>query len=117
MAETELYVVIVELELLPAASKADAEALLSKNAAASFENEPGCLRFDVVEAHNDAAAFILYEIYSSESAFAEHLKTQHFLEFDKASIRYFGSKNIRLGALSTEASATKNNTQHGANDE
>lgn len=101
MAETEQYVVIVELELLPAASKLDAEALLSKNAAASFENEPGCLRFDVVEVHNDAAAFILYEIYSGESAFVEHTKTQHFLEFEKASIRYFGSKNIRLGALST----------------
>ena len=113
MTAIEPYVVIVELELLPAASKEDAKALLSKNAETSFNNEPGCLRFDVIETQNDAAAFILYELYSSESEFSEHLRTRHFLEFEKASEQYFGRRTIRSGALSTEASAIRNSTQHG----
>lgn len=106
MVATEPYVVIVEFDLLPDASKADARELLARNASASFQNEPGCLRFDVVETHNEAAVFTLYEVYSDEAAFAAHLKTPHFLAFDQESQNFFGGKNIRLGRLTTEASAT-----------
>ena len=70
MVAAEPYVVIVEFDLLPNASKADAKELLAQNASASFQNEPGCLRFDVVETHNETAAFTLYEIYTDEAAFA-----------------------------------------------
>ena len=105
MVATEPYVVIVEFELLPDASKADARELLAQNASASFQNEPGCLRFDVVESQSEAAAFTLYEVYSNEAAFTEHLKAPHFLAFDQESQNFFGGKNIRLGRLTTEASA------------
>ena len=106
MVATEPYVVIVEFELLPDASKADARELLAQNASASFQNEPGCLRFDVVEIHSEAAAFTLYEIYSDEAAFTAHLKAPHFLAFDQESQNFFGGKSVRLGRLATEASAT-----------
>ena len=105
MAATEPYVVIVEFELHPDASKADARELLAQNASASFRNEPGCLRFDVVESQNEAAAFTLYEVYADEAAFAAHLKTPHFRSFDQDSRNFFGGKNIRLGRLATEASS------------
>ena len=105
MAATEPYVVIVDFELLPDAPKADARKLLAQNASASFQNESGCLRFDVVETQNEAAAFTLYEVYADEAAFAAHLKTPHFLAFDQDSQNFFGGKNIRLGRLTTEASS------------
>ena len=105
MVATEPYVVIVEFDLLPNASKADAKELLAQNASASFQNEPGCLRFDVVETHNEITAFTLYEVYTDEAAFAAHLKAPHFLAFDQESQNFFGGKNVRLGRLATEASA------------
>ncbi|MDE0695507.1 MAG: putative quinol monooxygenase [Boseongicola sp.] len=106
MVSTEPYVVIVDFELLPDASKADARELLAQNASASFQTEPGCLRFDVVETKNEASAFTLYEVYADEAAFVAHLKTPHFRAFDQDSRNFFGGKSIRLGRLTTEASST-----------
>ena len=117
MAASEPFVVIVEFELLPDVSRDDARALLSDNAVASFENEPGCLRFDVIETRDDAAEFILYELYASESAFAEHLRSRHFREFERTSQHYFGDRNIRLGGLSKEASTEMSSSMNGQNDE
>ncbi|MXX88796.1 MAG: antibiotic biosynthesis monooxygenase [Boseongicola sp. SB0677_bin_26] len=105
MAATEPYVVLVEFELLPDASMADARELLAQNASASFRNEPGCLRFDVVETQDEAAAFTLYEVYADEAAFTAHLNSPHFLAFDQESGNFFGGKSVRLGRLTTEASA------------
>ena len=102
MSTAEPFVVIVELNLLPDVSGEAAKQLVSRNAAASLRNEPGCLRFDVVEIRDEGAAFMLYEIYANEHAFAEHLKTPHFQEFDRASERYFGTRKVRLGGLCAE---------------
>jgi autoinducer 2-degrading protein len=93
------YVVFVEFTLKPNVSKTDAKELLVQNAAISFENEPGCYRFDVVETHNDEAQFILYEIYRDENAFFEHLKTKHYQQFDLVSEQFFESIRIRRGGL------------------
>lgn len=93
------YVVLVEFTLKPNVSKTDAKELLVQNAATSFENEPGCLRFDVVETQGDRAPFILYEIYHDENAFSEHLKTKHYQKFDAVSEQFFEGKRIRLGGL------------------
>jgi autoinducer 2-degrading protein len=93
------YVVFVELTLKPNVSKTDAKKLLVQNAALSFENEPGCYRFDVVETYTDEAHFILYEIYRDENAFSEHLKTKHYQQFDLVSEQFFESIRIRRGGL------------------
>ena len=117
MVATEPYVVIVEFNLRPNVSKADARELLVQNASASLQNEAGCLRFDVIETQNDTAVFILYEIYSDEAAFAAHLKTSHFLDFDRESRRFFGGKNIRLGRLSHRSVGHPGKLRNGKNDE
>lgn len=93
------YVVFVELTLKSNVSKTDAKKLLVQNAALSFENEPGCYRFDVVETHNDEAQFLLYEIYRDENAFFEHLKTKHYQKFDVVSEQFFEGIRIRRGGL------------------
>lgn len=50
--------------------------------------------------------FVLYEIYQDETAFSEHLKSKHYLEFKAASEQYFDNKKIRLGDLVSEASSS-----------
>ena len=104
MTASKPYVVIVELSLKPNASILEGKKLLVQNSAASFQNEPGCFRFDVVETHNDETTFFLYEIYQDEKAFSEHLKSKHYLEFEVASEQFFYDKKIRLGGLLAEGS-------------
>lgn len=55
--------------------------------AASIENhkgsvqEPGNLRFDVLQSKEDPTRFLLYEAYESSEAAAEHKKTAHYLKW------------------------------------
>lgn len=56
--------------------------LMKENAKASLRYEEGCLQFDVCSDGDSPFEVFLYEIYTSEEAFADHLKTTHFLDFD-----------------------------------
>ena len=53
-----------------------AEMLL--NAKGAQQDEPGCLRFDVVVDSQDANTIHLYEVYKDEAAFGEHQASAHF---------------------------------------
>ena len=41
-------------------------------------NEPGNLRFDVIQDANDETKFVLYEAFISDEAAAEHKNTAHY---------------------------------------
>jgi autoinducer 2-degrading protein len=41
--------------------------------------EPGNVRFDVLEKEDDATQFFLYEVYRSPEDFVAHQKTPHYL--------------------------------------
>ncbi len=41
-------------------------------------NEPGNLRFDLIQDANDASKFVIYEAYESEEAAAAHKETEHY---------------------------------------
>jgi len=43
--------------------------------------EPGNLRFDVLQCNDDPTRFLLYEAYESEAAAAAHKKTAHYLKW------------------------------------
>ncbi len=59
------------------------EPVMKKQARNSLRDEAGCLRFDVCSDPKDRSRIFLYELYESADAFALHLKTKHFLDFDK----------------------------------
>lgn len=75
-----MYVVIVHIQIKPEQREPFIAAMLA-NAKHSVEDEPGCLRFDVVQDESDANQLLLYEIYRDEAAFGDHLKTPHFLRW------------------------------------
>lgn len=54
-----------------------------KNCAASVQ-EPGNLRFDLLESAEDPNYFILYEAYEDSAAAAAHKETAHYLEWREA---------------------------------
>lgn len=51
-----------------------------ENAAASVQ-EPGIARFDVLQQNDDAARFILVEVYRSVEAVAAHKETAHYAKW------------------------------------
>ena len=43
--------------------------------------EPGNVRFDVLQADDDPARFMLYEVYHGREGFAQHQQTAHYLRW------------------------------------
>jgi (4S)-4-hydroxy-5-phosphonooxypentane-2,3-dione isomerase len=44
----------------------------------SEKDEPGCLRFDVIQDRDDLNRFYYYEVYRDEAALEAHRQTPHF---------------------------------------
>jgi (4S)-4-hydroxy-5-phosphonooxypentane-2,3-dione isomerase len=77
-----MYVICVELAIDPLHRDDFMRAMLA-NAQASLRDEPACKQFDVCVRNDDANCVFLYERYETSEDFQVHLKTAHFLEFDK----------------------------------
>jgi autoinducer 2-degrading protein len=67
---------------------------VSQQAADSLRAEPDCRRFDVSVDLNDARRVFLYEIYTDQNAFAAHLRSPHFLAFDRETAGWFDDKVV-----------------------
>lgn len=58
--------------------------LMRANATQSLNDEPGCVRFDVLTDPDREGEIVLYELYTDADAFRDHLATVHFKAFDTA---------------------------------
>jgi quinol monooxygenase YgiN len=76
-----MFVVTVEFEVRRPFADAFLAAVRT-NAMLSRRGEPGCRQFDVCVAPDDASRLFLYEIYDDPDAFAVHVRTEHFAQFD-----------------------------------
>ena len=74
-----MYVVIAPLQIKEGAKEQVLEALLP-NAQGAVRDEPGCLRFDVIQDAGDPNRVWVYEIYTGEEAFQAHTQSPHFLK-------------------------------------
>jgi autoinducer 2-degrading protein len=50
----------------------------------SVRDEPGCLRFDVLQDNADPDHFFFYEVYRDEAAFQAHTQAPHFAKWREA---------------------------------
>lgn len=66
---------------------------LEEHARRSRTEEPGCLRFDVVQDGNDPDVMWFYEVYTDEQAFEDHKQTNHYLAWQKR------EKTMAVGVL------------------
>ncbi|MSQ28066.1 MAG: antibiotic biosynthesis monooxygenase [Dehalococcoidia bacterium] len=57
---------------------------MGRMAAAMARNEPGALRFDVIEESDAPGNIVAYEVYRDQAARAAHRETAHFKEFAPA---------------------------------
>ncbi|MPY56166.1 putative quinol monooxygenase [Streptomyces spongiae] len=73
-----MFALIVSLHVQPG-KREEFLRVMTANAEASLRDEPGCLRFDVVEQHDADNRFLLYEVYQDEQAFYEdHRGSEHY---------------------------------------
>ncbi|MGF7163005.1 quinol monooxygenase YgiN [Rhodoligotrophos appendicifer] len=92
------FVVIVQFTVHDGMIEAFSK-LVTENARDSLRLEEGCHRFDVVRTVDNESMFLLYEVYSDESAFKLHLETQHFVSFDLATSDMVKVKEVTIGSL------------------
>ena len=59
-------------------------AAIEDDATCSVRDEPGCLRFDVLQDQADPDHYYFYEVYRDEAAFEAHLQTPHLARWLKA---------------------------------
>ena len=68
------------------------------NATRSVEDEPGCVRFDVVRDRDDANCLYFFEVYRDDAALATHRQTPHFKAyFEKTQSWLAAPAERRLG--------------------
>jgi autoinducer 2-degrading protein len=71
-----MYVVCVTINVKPEHVEDFIPAILDN--ARGTRQEPGNLRFDVLQAEDDPTHFFLYEVYYTKEDFAAHQQTAHF---------------------------------------
>ena len=74
-----MYVLIVPLQIKEG-KKAELLDALLPNAQGAVRDEPGCLRFDVIQDAGDPNRLWLYEVYQDEAAFHAHQQAPHYLK-------------------------------------
>jgi quinol monooxygenase YgiN len=77
-----MLVVMVQARVKTDCVEAFKQASLD-NASHSVQ-EPGCVRFDVVQQNDDPTRFLLHEVYRDESAAAAHKLTGHYARWRDA---------------------------------
>jgi (4S)-4-hydroxy-5-phosphonooxypentane-2,3-dione isomerase len=68
---------LVTIKIKPGYRDAFVESLLD-DARGSINDEPGCLRFDVLQDNVDPNRISLYEVYKDEQALEAHRQAPHF---------------------------------------
>lgn len=74
-----MYVVSVTVHVNPEETDLFIRATLDN--ARHTRQEPGNVRFDVLQAEDDPARFLLYEAYQTKEDFAKHQQTPHYLRW------------------------------------
>ena len=65
------------------------------NASHAQNDEPGCLRFNVIQDVNDENRIWVYEVYRDEAAFRAHQESPHYLKFRGMSDGWRGDSGVQ----------------------
>lgn len=90
-----MFVVLVDFEIVAGCEERFNEAMIEQ-AHTSFTKEPDCHYFDVCQDPINPQKFFLYELYTDAESFDIHLKSEHFLSFDKQVSNWVSHKSVRL---------------------
>lgn len=95
-----MYVIIAPIQIKEGHKEQFMQAII-EDAKGSVNDEPGCLRFDVIQDTGDENRIWLYEVYRDEAAFQAHTQAPHFIKFRDATadIRVEGIQGAARGSV------------------
>ncbi len=96
-----MYVIIAPIQIREGHREEFIEAIID-DAKGSVNDEPGCLRFDVIQDADDSHRIWLYEVYEDEAAFQAHTQAPHFIKWRDA------TQDIRVPGISGAARGSSN---------
>jgi autoinducer 2-degrading protein len=79
-----MEIILVEVNVKPE-RRDEFLSLIQYDAEHSEGDEPGCLRFDVLQDTEDSNKFFYYEVYRDEAARMAHRETPHFKKYAEES--------------------------------
>ncbi len=88
-----MIALVVVIEIKPGHRREFMESMLD-DAQHSVTDEPGCLRFDVLEDREDSNRIFLYEVYENDAALEAHGRTPHFLRWKETVKDWFASETV-----------------------
>ncbi len=74
-----MFILIVQVHVNPDSLEAFRAATLEN--ASNTIKEPGAVRFDVLQQHDDPTRFALYEVYRKQEDWVHHKETAHYLRW------------------------------------
>ena len=92
--ETKMIALIVEINIKPGFKDQFMASMLG-DARGSNNDEPGCLRFDVLQDNEDENKIHLFEVYEDEAAVEAHRNAPHFIKWREECADWFATENIR----------------------
>ena len=76
-----MVVMIIEVTVKPGMEREFLQ-LITDDALHSKSDEPGCLRFDVLQDAGNPAKYYFYEAYRDDAAHEAHMRTPHLKRID-----------------------------------
>jgi autoinducer 2-degrading protein len=93
-----MFALFVTIQVKPEHREAFIEATMG-DANGSNNDEPGCLRFDVLQDNQDPSRMYLYEVYKDrESWEVAHRETPHYLKWRETVQDWFAAETVRTEA-------------------
>ena len=89
-----MIALIVTIQIQPEHREAFMESMLD-DARGSNNDEPGCLRFDVLQDTEDSNRIHLYEVYKDQAALDAHRQATHFIKWRETVQDWFAAETVR----------------------
>jgi len=90
-----MIALIVTVNIKPRFRGRFMEAMMG-DARGANEDEPGCLRFDVIQDAHDPNRIYLYEVYRDDAALEAHRKAPHYLKWRETVADWFATDTVRF---------------------
>ncbi len=89
-----MIALMVTINIKPGHKEAFMASMLD-DARGSNKDEPGCLRFDVLQDNANPNQIHLYEVYQDEAALDAHRNAPHFVKWRQTCADWFDGEPIR----------------------
>ena len=89
-----MIALMVTINIKPGHKEAFMASMLD-DARGSNNDEPGCLRFDVLQDNDNPNQIHLYEVYQDDAALDAHRQAPHYLKWRETCAGWFDGEPVR----------------------